>query len=158
VSAAKRDTDSPGVLVIPPLAYIVTLAVGLVAHLLRPVPVLPALPARILGVLLFLASAMISIPARRAMHRAGTNIRPDQPTLAIVTDGPFRYTRNPLYLSITILYIAISLLVNALWPLLLLVPLLVLMQEGVIKREERYLEVKFGEPYTSYKARVRRWL
>jgi len=92
------------------------------------------------------------------MKRAGTNIRPDQPTLAVVSDGPFRFTRNPLYLALTGLYVGITLLADALWPLLLLVPVLVVLQWGVVAREERYLEAKFGEPYRAYKARVRRWV
>jgi protein-S-isoprenylcysteine O-methyltransferase Ste14 len=96
--------------------------------------------------------------AEAAMKRAGTNIRPDQPTLAVVSDGPFRFTRNPLYLALTGLYVGITLLADALWPLLLLVPVLVVLQWGVVAREERYLEAKFGEPYRAYKARVRRWV
>ena len=92
------------------------------------------------------------------MKRAGTNIRPDQPTLAIVSDGPFRFTRNPLYLALTGLYAGIALLVNALWPLLLLAPVLAVLRWGVIAREERYLEAKFGEAYRAYRSRVRRWV
>ena len=92
------------------------------------------------------------------MKRAGTNIRPDQPTLAIVSDGPFRFTRNPLYLALTGLYVGITLLVDALWPLLLLIPALAVLQWGVVAREERYWESKFGGPYRVYKSRVRRWV
>ena len=91
------------------------------------------------------------------MRRAGTNIRPDRPATVIVTDGPFRFSRNPLYLSLTLVYVGIASMMNALWPLLLLVPLLLIVQRGVVLREERYLEAKFGETYRSYKTRVRRW-
>jgi protein-S-isoprenylcysteine O-methyltransferase Ste14 len=104
------------------------------------------------------SSGLLARSAEAAMKRAGTNIRPDQPTLAVVSDGPFRFTRNPLYLSLTGLYLGITLLADALWPLLLLVPVLVVLQWGVVAREERYLEAKFGEPYRAYKARVRRWV
>ena len=92
------------------------------------------------------------------MRRAGTNVNPRDPTTAIVVEGPFRFSRNPLYLSLILAYLGITLLVNALWPLLLLPPLLVVLHWGVIAREERYLEAKFGESYRVYKARVRRWL
>jgi len=92
------------------------------------------------------------------MKRAGTNVRPDQPSLHLVTDGPFRYSRNPLYLATLGLYGGVTLLVDAVWPALLLVPLLAVLRWGVIAREERYLEAKFGDEYRAYKARVRRWL
>jgi protein-S-isoprenylcysteine O-methyltransferase Ste14 len=85
-------------------------------------------------------------------------VRPDQPTLAIVTDGPFRYSRNPLYLATTGLYLAIALLVDTVWPLVLLVPMLVVLDWGVVRREERYLEAIFGETYRVYRTQVRRWL
>jgi protein-S-isoprenylcysteine O-methyltransferase Ste14 len=108
--------------------------------------------------MLLAASGLLARSAEAAMKRAGTNIRPDQPTLAVVSNGPFRFTRNPLYVAATGLYVGISLLVDALWPLLLLVPALVVLRWGVIAREERYLEAKFGEPYLAYRSRVRRWL
>jgi protein-S-isoprenylcysteine O-methyltransferase Ste14 len=92
------------------------------------------------------------------MRRAGTNVRPDRPTLVIVSDGPFRFTRNPLYLAAIGIYVSITLLVDALWPLVLLGPMLVLLVKGVVVREEQYLAAKFGDEYRNYKTRVRRWL
>ena len=143
---------------IPPLLFGAALALGLLLHWLWPAHPLPSLPARLVGVVLLVASGLLARSAEAAMKRAGTNIRPDQPTLAVVSDGPFRFTRNPLYLALTGLYLSITLLADALWPLLLLVPVLVVLQWGVVAREERYLEAKFGEPYRAYKARVRRWV
>lgn len=83
---------------------------------------------------------------------------PFAPTTAIIDTGPFALTRNPLYLSMTLLYTGLTLIINTIWPLLLLPFVLVVVQRGVIEREERYLERKFGEEYLSYKSRVRRWL
>ena len=77
---------------------------------------------------------------------------------ALVTEGPFHYTRNPAYLSLTMIYTAIATLANALWAIVLLPIALLVTQRGVIEREERYLERKFGEEYLNYKARVRRWI
>ena len=77
---------------------------------------------------------------------------------ALVINGPFQFTRNPLYLSLTLVYSGIALLVNAFWALLMLPFVLLVMRQGVIDREECYLERKFGEEYLRYKARVRRWL
>jgi len=76
----------------------------------------------------------------------------------MVTEGPFHYSRNPAYLSMTMIYTGIASLANALWALLLLPVALLVMQRGVIEREERYLERKFGEEYLRYKAQVRRWV
>jgi len=83
---------------------------------------------------------------------------PGRPTSSLVTDGPFRYTRNPRYLAATISYASIASLTNALWVILLLPVMLLMVQRTVIEREERYLERKFGEEYLRYKARVRRWI
>jgi protein-S-isoprenylcysteine O-methyltransferase Ste14 len=92
------------------------------------------------------------------MRRAHTNVDPTQPATALVVEGPFMLTRNPLYLSLTLLYTGITILVNTLWAMLLLPVILVVMRWGVIDREERYLERKFGERYLRYKASVHRWI
>ena len=96
--------------------------------------------------------------ATHALARAKTTHNVRQPTTTIVADGVFRYSRNPMYLSLTLLYLGIASLFNSLWMLLLILPVLVVVQLGVIAREERYLERKFGEEYLRYKARVRRWI
>lgn len=113
--------------------------------------------ARLLGVVGLLLSGLLARSAEAAMKRAGTNVRPDQPTLALVTDGPFRWTRNSLDLAAGGLYVSVALLVNTLWPLMLLAPLFGVLQWGVVRREERYLETKFGAVYRAYRSRVRRW-
>lgn len=155
---SQPSSDAPGVVAFPPLLYAATLGAGLVLQWLIPRHLLPPMPARLLGGLLLVGSGVIARWGERTMRRAGTNVDPRQPSLALVVEGPFRLSRNPLYLSLTGLYVGITLLVNALWPLLLLVPLLSVVHWGIIKREERYLEAKFGEPYRAYRARVRRWL
>jgi protein-S-isoprenylcysteine O-methyltransferase Ste14 len=151
-------SDAPGVLVFPPALFAGTLVLGLVLHWLRPVSLLPPLPARLAGLVVLVLSWWLVHSAEAAMKRAGTNVRPDQPSLAIVTDGPFRFSRNPMYLATTGLYLGITLLVNTPWPLILLSPMLLVLHGGVVRREERYLEAKFGEPYRAYKSRVRRWV
>jgi protein-S-isoprenylcysteine O-methyltransferase Ste14 len=96
--------------------------------------------------------------ASRTMKQAGTDANPYNPSTAIVVDGPFRFSCNPMYLSFTALYIGIAFAVDALWPFVLLPIALVGISLGVIKREERYLEQKFGQDYLRYKVRVRRWI
>jgi protein-S-isoprenylcysteine O-methyltransferase Ste14 len=154
----EPNADNPGVITFPPLLSGGTLVVGLILHWLFPRHPFPPGPARLAGVLLTAVGLLLTAWGASTMRRAGTNINPAEPSLALVTDGPFRWSRNPLYLANVILYIGITLLVNALWPFLLLIPMIVLFEWGVIRREERYLLAKFGEPYRAYCARVRRWL
>jgi protein-S-isoprenylcysteine O-methyltransferase Ste14 len=92
------------------------------------------------------------------MTRAGTNVNPYKPTITIVDSGPFGFSRNPLYVAMTIMLVGLTLAANTWWGIFLLPPLLLLMHFGVIRREERYLEGKFGEPYLAYRRRVRRYL
>ncbi|MEQ9200673.1 MAG: isoprenylcysteine carboxylmethyltransferase family protein, partial [Rhodospirillales bacterium] len=80
------------------------------------------------------------------------------PTSGLVTDGLYRYSRNPIYLALTLIYIGTSLIAGWFWPLLLLLPLLPLMHYGVIRREEDYLSAKFGTEYQAYRKAVRRYL
>lgn len=150
--------DNPGVIAFPPLLFGATLVAALVAHWFFPRPVLSNLVARPLGGLLFIGGMLLAGWGRSAMVKAGTNVDPRQPTTAIVTTGPFAHTRNPLYIALTLVYLGIALLVNALWPVALLTPLVVLTHYGIVRREERYLEAKFGDEYRTYCARVIRWL
>jgi protein-S-isoprenylcysteine O-methyltransferase Ste14 len=154
----REAPDNPGVIARPPLIYAAALALGLLVHAASPIGFLPVRTARVLGAVLIAGSVAVAVSAFRAMARAGTSFRTERPTTAIVTDGPFGYTRNPIYVALTLLYLGIATLINALWVLLLIVPVLVLMQYGVIAREERYLARKFGEEYLRYRTRVRRWL
>ena len=94
----------------------------------------------------------------RTMRSADTTLRIDKPVSSLVEDGPFRYSRNPGYLSLTMLYTGIAILRNALWAILLLPLVLYVMKREVIEREERYLQRTFGEEYLAYKRRVRRWV
>jgi protein-S-isoprenylcysteine O-methyltransferase Ste14 len=94
----------------------------------------------------------------RTIEKEGTPIRTDRPVPRLVTDGPFRYTRNPGYLGLAMLYAGIAALRNALWAILFLPLVVYVIQRQVIGREERYLERTFGEEYLAYKTRVRRWV
>ena len=154
----KEQTDSPGVAVFPPVLFLGTLGLGLFLQFVRPMHLLPPVLARVLGVCFLLASWLLVRAAEKAMKRKGTNIRPDRPSLAVVTDGPYRWTRNPMYLASTGLYLAVGLFLNTAWPLILLPFLLTLLEWGVIRREERYLDAKFGDTYRDYRTRVRRWV
>lgn len=153
-----EKADVPGVLVLPPILVGGTLLIGVLLNLIAPRPVLPPVPSRIFGVVIFVLSGFLAHSAQRAMQRVGTNIRPDRPSLALATDGPFRFTRNPLYIAALGVYLGIALFVGGLIPLLLIVPVAVLLHWGVVLREERYLEAKFGDRYRDYCRHVRRWV
>lgn len=142
----------------PPLLYAVPLVIGVLLRFVFPVQVLPSGTALIVGGLIVALSFALGLPAFRLMRQARTSVNPYQPTTAIVTQGPFCWTRNPLYLSLTVLYAGLALMVNAWWALLLLPVVVLLVHFLVILPEERYLEQKFGELYLSYKANVRRWI
>ncbi len=150
--------DNPGVIAPPPLIYAGPLAVGLLLNLKFPLRFMPRKVAAILGVTLIGASVALVSQAFQRMRRAGTNVNPTEPATVLVTEGPFKFTRNPLYLSLTLFYAGVATLVHALWAMLLLPIVLFVMNRGVIEREERYLERKFGEQYMKYKRRVWRWI
>ena len=151
-------SDTAGVIAPPPLIYAGALGVGLLAKALFPATFLPGGVARALGLPLTGSGLLLFISSIRAMRRGETDVRPYKPTTSIVTEGPYRFTRNPIYLGFTLVYGGVSALANSPWAILLLPFVLGLMQRGVIEREERYLERVFGEEYTRYKARVRRWI
>ena len=150
--------DNPGVIAPPPLIFAGALGAGLLVNRLRPTPFLPRTFSRVLGWPLVVAGLLLGLWGFREMRRAGTNVDPREPTTAIVEAGPYRFTRNPLYVGMTLVYSGISARANALPALPLLPAVLHVVHYKVIKREERYLEGKFGEEYLRYKGRVRRWI
>ncbi len=113
---------------------------------------------RVCGGMILAAGIALMAWGRRTMVRAGTNVPPHKPTLAIVTSGPFRFTRNPLYLGGSTAYIGLAVALNLAWPLILFAPLMLLLHWGIVRREESYLEAKFGDVYLAYKSSVRRWV
>ena len=151
-------SDNAGVIAFPPVLYAGTLCSGLLLSFVFPISFLPRSPSLILGALAVICAGAIAIAAFRIMSHAQTAVNPSQPTTAIVSESVFSWSRNPIYLSLTLLYLGIALLSDALWALLLLLPLLVIVQIGIVQREEIYLEHKFGDEYLRYKTQVRRWL
>ncbi len=150
--------ENAGVIAPPPLIYLGSLLLGLLLNRAFPIAFLPWKVARVLGSLLVGSAIPAQIWFFLTMQRAHTPISPSEPVRQVVTTGPFRLSRNPAYVSLTILYVGIASLVNTLWPILLLPAVLAVIQRGVIEREEHYLERRFGEEYLRYKARVPRWI
>jgi protein-S-isoprenylcysteine O-methyltransferase Ste14 len=148
--------DKPGIKIPPPLIYLLPLLLGLLLDRRMHVPFLPRGVARLLGWPLVGGGMALAVWFARTMREADTTMHINKPVSRVVQDGPFRYSRNPGYLSLTMLYAGIAVLRNALWAILLLPLLLIVIQREVIEREERYLERTFGEEYLDYKVRVRR--
>jgi protein-S-isoprenylcysteine O-methyltransferase Ste14 len=150
--------DSPGVIAPPPLIYAAGLAVGFGLEALLPSTSISPAVRIPLGCALLVAGGTLAATFFGAFRRAGTAVDPREPTTALVTTGPYRLTRNPAYLGLALTYTGIAVVSSSLWVLLPLVPVLVAIDRGVIRREERYLERKFGDAYRRYKARTRRWI
>jgi len=158
---AANSSDTAGVILLPPLLYLGFLALGVAAGAILPASVLgPAwlISRLVVGGLLAVAGIALAAAAKRRFEAAGTETNPLRPTTAVVGEGPYRFTRNPMYLGMTAAYLGVGIALDSAWVIALVVPLLIVIAYGVIRREERYLEGKFGETYLAYRRRVRRWI
>jgi protein-S-isoprenylcysteine O-methyltransferase Ste14 len=153
----RQRRGTAGVIAPPPVIYLAFLGLGFVLERLLPGAELPGW-AQWTGAVVIVAGVVLVISFERAFKRAGTDANPYRPSTALATDGPYRFSRNPAYLGMAITYIGITLAAEAPWALVMLVPATLLMQYGVILREERYLEGLFGDEYLSYKRTTRRWI
>lgn len=164
MTASSRVPDAAtatGIRVPPPLLFVAGLVGGYVVHRLWPVDRIPdsvAPAARVVGWILLVLWILLAAWAVATFRRAGTDVVPTRPASVLVTSGPFRLTRNPMYVSLTSAYVGAVLVSGILWPLAFLPLVLAALHALVIVREERHLAARFGEAYLGYRARVRRWL
>jgi protein-S-isoprenylcysteine O-methyltransferase Ste14 len=142
----------------PPLVYLTSIAAGLLLHSAWPRRLVPAGVSVPLGVATVTLAVVLFVAAVRTFRAAGTPVPGNEPTTAIVRSGPYRWSRNPIYLAFSLLQLGIAFWVNSLWLLVTLVPAFLLMSLVVIPREEAYLEARFPSDYPSYRQSVRRWL
>ena len=153
------DNDNPGVIAFPPFILLASAVISALIHFfLIQVPIMSYSAALVCGIVVVILAPMLALSALVTMKTAGTNVNPAKPALTIVRGGPFRFTRNPMYLALCLLQVALGFLLNDWITLLFVIPLAMILHYGVILREERYLTVKFGEPYLELKREVRRWL
>jgi protein-S-isoprenylcysteine O-methyltransferase Ste14 len=151
--------DTAQVIIRPPLAWALAVVAGFALHWLMPLPFVPAaVPARWLGAAVFVVALALAAWAITTIARAGSNVPTNMPTTSIVDTGPYRFTRNPIYLAMMLGHVGLAIAFDSLWLLVTLVPFALIIRYGVVAREEAYLERKFGEAYRRYRARVRRWL
>jgi protein-S-isoprenylcysteine O-methyltransferase Ste14 len=153
--------DSAGVIAPPPLIALAAVVLGLALDWLMPayvVSVLLSLTERIIiGAMLIAAGGALAIPAMRGFRSAGTHVEPWKPSSALVTGGIFGWLRNPMYVGLALIVAGLGIALASDWMLVMLVPAVLLLHFGVVKREERYLEAKFGDAYRAYKERVPRY-
>jgi protein-S-isoprenylcysteine O-methyltransferase Ste14 len=151
--------DHPGVIAFPPLILLVGAVVSAFVHFMFPGRMMMrhAL-SLLLGIAVVVTAFALMLWAILIMKMAGTNVHPNQPALTIARNGPYRFTRNPMYLGLCLLQVALSFFFNDWASLLFVIPLAFVLHYGVILREEKYLEAKFGDQYLPLKRDVRRWI
>src|SRR5215471_3736356 len=157
--AMDDRADAAQVIIRPPLAWGLAVIAGLALNWLAPLPLLPAdLPAGWLGAMVFVFALALFACAIVAITRTGSNVPTNLPTTTVVESGPYRFTRNPIYLGMLLGLIGLAIAFDSLWLLVMLVPFALVIRYGVVAREEAYLERKFGDVYRGYSSRIRRWL
>ena len=142
----------------PPLIYLASIVLGLLIHWVFPVGLAPRGLGRLVGAATIVGAVALFIAAVRTFRTAGTPVRGNRPATTVVRHGPYRFSRNPIYLAFSLLQMGIALWVSSLWVVATLAGAIALMALVVIPREERYLEARFPSEYLPYRASVRRWV
>ncbi len=150
--------DIAGVIAPPPLFFLAAILVGLGLEWAFRADIGLGRIGLVIGLLVIVEAVAIAVWARQQFVKGGTSLRVEEPSTAILSTGPFRFSRNPLYMSMAWLQIGIGIAASMAWVIALVIPALLVIRYAVIAREERYLEAKFGEEYLNYKKSVRRWL
>ncbi len=145
-------------LVRPPVVLLVAILIGLGLQRLWPLRFVPDRWESVAGAVLVGAGLVLFALAVRRFRRAGTGIRAHEPTTVIVAEGPYRLSRNPIYVAFILFLAGLAGWLDNAWLLAIEVPFVALLRHAVIAKEEAYLERKFGQEYLDYKASVRRWL
>lgn len=153
-----KNIDHAQVMVMPPLVFLGYLIGALLVNWVVPFTVPWMLVVRIGGGIMVIAGFWLAGSAFSRMTKAHTSPDPHQPTTVLITKGPYRFTRNPIYLGFFLIYLGFTLLAGTLWGLIASPFLLLTVTNAAIRAEENYLEDKFGEQYADYRSRVRRWI
>lgn len=154
----QEDRHGPGVRLHPPVIFGISILGGIGLDKVYPLGMPYGLQDSIAGYCIIAAALAIALWALIQFLREGTDVRPDRPDTALITTGPYRYSRNPLYIVLVLIQVTAALWLDTLWVLLLTPASIVVISRYAIRREECYLEKLFGQQYLDYKKRVRRWL
>lgn len=144
--------------VLPPVLFAVPFALSWLVHRRWPEPIGLGAPGRVAGALVVLAGLGVMLWAYREFRRRGTTVIPWRAVSALATTGPYRISRNPIYLGDALIYLGASLILDSWWPLPWVPPIMALTYRVAIRHEEAYLSRHFGRAYAEYRLRVRRWL
>ena len=155
---ADTSSDAPNVKIVPPLVYLAGLAVGFLANVWMPIKFIPDLLAWALGGSLIACGAVLTGSALLKFKGVGTTVRPDRPASTLVIAGPYKITRNPMYLGLALVYLGIAIVGQSVWALILLPVILTVIQRRAIEPEEAFLKRRFGADYITYMTKVRRWI
>lgn len=158
IESPETDEDGPGVRFNPTLITAVSMLGGIAIDQLHPLPLPPDLPGTAIGAVIMCIAFALVFWSLRQYHHADTEVRPDRPDTALITGGPYRFTRNPLYIVLALVQITVAFWLNNLWILALTPVTMIIIARYAVTREERYLEKKFGQEYLEYKQQVRRWI
>jgi protein-S-isoprenylcysteine O-methyltransferase Ste14 len=162
MSNGERPTGGPttrrSLLRRPPLLFAAAIATGVVLHLAWPLSFTSRAALWPIGATVAAAGVALFVAAIREFAAAGTPVPGNQPTTGIVRSGPYRFSRNPIYVAFALIHLGIAVAVGSWWLLLTLAVSVSVIAMSVVPREERYLEARFGSTYSAYKSSVRRWL
>jgi protein-S-isoprenylcysteine O-methyltransferase Ste14 len=158
LTARPQRLDSPGVRIPPPVVYVAAFLIGLALQARFPLPFLARPVALGLGGVIAAIGVLFIVTSIPTMLRGHGTLNTAGPSAALVVSGPYRFSRNPMYLGLTLLYAGVAVMLGVVWALLFVIPLILYTQVRVIMPEERYLQRAFGDDYRAYSSHVRRWL
>lgn len=162
--APESSSDDPvtpehaGVNFPPPLIYLIGFVAGVLLEQIIPFSDPPRAAASVAGFVVVVMGIALSSASVGRFRKASTSVIPNQPAKTLITSGPYRFSRNPMYVALALAYVGSALIVRMFWPLITLLPVMAMVDRYVVRKEERYLESAFGEEYRRYRASVRRWL
>ncbi|NOQ94452.1 MAG: isoprenylcysteine carboxylmethyltransferase family protein [Methylophaga sp.] len=153
-----EDKGSSGVIIPPPIVYFVCILIGIGLNYLWPFSFFPQSIQDPIGYSIIALSILLFGLVLREFSKSGTSTDYRKSTVAIISTGPFCYSRNPIYLSLTMLNIGVAFVVGSFWVIIMTIPAVLIVHYAVILKEEAYLIKKFGDEYHCYMNSVRRWI